>query len=289
MENRIIQVGNYNANAELFIYNKTVIKIYNGDDNHNTFNINVIKNIFSKLSVLSSISELVLPKNLIVYNDNIVGFSMPYINGITLEKTVNKNLYSDQEIKKIFLRLLNIINRCHNLPFHFYIGDMHEKNIMIDKNNKIYIIDPDSFIINDNKLSIDGKYLIGKYTNHFYNNSEIEKIQSSADHFSLLCMILNYAFKNIIEDTSEPVTWLKSDLQFKEIYPILNRVNENFILSEEDINKIFDFKNKLEYKPKDNKELLREIRRVRTIAKKVIIYHNNYFFIYIQLISTINT
>ena len=58
---------------------------------------------------------------------------MPYINGITLEEIINENLYSDYDIKKIFINLLNIINKFKDLPFKFFIGDMHEKNIIIDK------------------------------------------------------------------------------------------------------------------------------------------------------------
>ena len=262
---RIIQCDNHNANAELFIHDDLVFKIYHGDNTYNKFNINVINNIFSKLSFFKKINELVLPKDLIIYNNNIVGFSMPYINGITLEEIINENLYSDYDIKKIFINLLNIINKFKDLPFKFFIGDMHEKNIIIDKNGNINIIDPDSFIIDNKKLCINNEYLVGKYINHFYNNSELKKIQISADYYSLLCIVLNYAFKDIIEDKSEPISWIKKDIQFKELYPILNRINENFVLLESDINEIFDFKNNLKYEYKDNKKLLKEIKRIRKL------------------------
>lgn len=265
---RIIQYDNPNANAELFICNDIVIKIYYGNSKHIKFNINVINNIFSKLSFFRNINELVLPKDLIIYNNNIVGFSMPYVNGTTLEEIINKKIYTEYDMKKIFINLLSIINKFNNLPFRFFIGDMHEKNIIIDKNGKINIIDSDTFIIDNNKLCIDGEYLVGKYVNHFYNNSELEKIQISADYYSLLCIILNYVFKDIIEDVSEPVNWLKNNSQFKQIYPILNRVDENFILSEDDINRIFNFKDNLKYKYKDNNKLLKKIKKIRKLSNK---------------------
>ncbi len=269
-KNRIIQYDNFNSNSELFIYNDTVIKIYNGDSETTRYNINVINNILDKYSILKSIKELVLPNELIIYNNKVVGFSMPYVKGITLEKIITDKLYSDDDMKNLFIRLLNIINKLDSLPFNFCIGDMHEKNIIIDSNDKINIIDCDSFIINDNKLCIDGNYIIGKYANNHYKNKELQKINLPLDYFSLLCVILNYSFGNIIEDKISPVDWLKGDSQFNEIRNILDRANKNFVLLESDINDIFSFKENMNYKKKDNSELIKELTRVKSIAKNAI-------------------
>ena len=59
-----------------------------------------------------------------------------------------------------------------------------------------------------------------------------------------------------------------NDEQFKVIHPILNRADTSFILTEEDINSIFEFKNRLNYEPKENKELIKELQRVRNITQK---------------------
>lgn len=265
-KNKIIQQDNFNSNSELFKYSDTIFKIYNGNRKIDLFNKSVINNIFNKYPYLNSINELVLPQKLLIYNKHIVGFSMPYIEGISLEEMINKE--KDYNMKSIFNNLLNIINKCKRLPFEFYIGDMHEKNIIIDNNNNIKIIDPDSFIIDDNKLCIDGKYLIGKYANNYFDNSELKRIKNSSDYYSLLCIILNYSFKGIIEDIADPVTWLKEEPQFKEIRPILDRVDENFVLKENDIDNIFEFKNRLNYKYIENKELAKEIQRFRKVLKK---------------------
>ena len=265
-KNRIVQYDNTNSNSELFINGNTIFKIYNGDSEIDLFNKKVINTIFNKYAYLNSIKELVLPKKLLIYNKHIVGFSMPYIEGNSLEEIINQN--KDYDMKSIFIKILNIINTYKELPFDFFIGDMHEKNIIIDKNNNIKIIDPDSFIIDNNKLCIDNEYLVGKYPNHYFNNNELKRINYYSDYYSLLCIILNYLFKNIIEDTSNPITWIKEEQQFKEIHPLLNRVDEHFILNEEDINNIFEFKNKLNYKYIENKELHNEIQRIRKLIKK---------------------
>jgi ADP-dependent phosphofructokinase/glucokinase len=78
-------------------------------------------------------------------------------------------------------------------------------------------------------------------------------------------MILNYEFKDILEDKLDPVNWIKENSQFKELYPIMDKTNKDFILTKEDINNIFEFKKNLNYKEKDNKLLLKEINRIRNI------------------------
>lgn len=259
----IIQNDNYNANSTLFIHNGSVIKIYDGDDTRNKYNISVINDVFSKLPHLKTIKELVLPEELLIYNGHTVGFSMSYIKGITLKEIIDNNLYNDAAIKNIFVELLRIINSLKTLPFNFSIGDLHEKNVIIDEEGKINIIDADSFIIDNNKLHINGSCIVGKYANQFYENSELERANSAIDHYSLLCIILNYAFKDIIENDFLPVTCLKSDHQFKKLYPIFKRVDDNFILTEEDIDRIFEFKDNLNYKHKKNKELARLIRKIQ--------------------------
>lgn len=265
-KNRIIQYDNFNSNSELFINGDDVYKIYYNNMDCTNYNINVIRNIFKNYHYLNNIPELVLPKEWIVYNNKIVGFSMPYINGTTIEE-INNNPDSNYDIKKIFINLLATINKFENLPFDFSIGDLHEKNVLIDNEGNIKIIDPDSFIINNEKLCVDGVYLMGKYANNHYNNEELKTIKRSVDYYSLLCIILNSVFKDMIEDKLQPVKSLKEDEQFKEIHPILNKVNDNFILLEEDINKIFEFKAELNYIPKNNSELEEEIKRIKKLIK----------------------
>lgn len=267
-KNRIIQYDNFNSNSELFIKNNKVYKIYFNNVDYTNFNINVIKNIFKNYCYLDKISELVLPKKWIIYNDKIVGFNMPYISGITLEEIIKNNLDNKYNIKEIFINLLNIINKFDELPFDFFLGDLHEKNIIIDNNGNTKIIDPDSYIINNEKLLVNGICLMGKYVNHFYNNDELMTIKKTADYYSLLCIILNYVFRDIIDDKLSPVTYLKKDSQFKGLYPLLDRVDDKFILLEEDINNIFNFKSDLNYLPKDNMDLEKEIMRIRRILKK---------------------
>ena len=271
-KNRIIQHNSYNSNSELFQYGDIIFKIYNGENESTSFNKCVINNIFNKYSHLNIIDELILPEKILIYNMHTVGFSMPFIEGTLLEEIISKDL--NYNMKKIFLNLLNVINKFDELPFEFCIGDMHEKNIIIDSNNNVKIIDPDSFIIDNNKLCINKKYLVGKYANYYFNNFELKKVKSFIDYYSLLCIILNYSFKGIIEDVLDPITWLRNNSQFKDIHSILFRVDENFILNEEDIDIILDLKNNINYKFTKKHDAHKDIKRVRKLLKENSKYYS---------------
>lgn len=262
--NRIIQYDNTNRNSEVFIYNNQVLKIYTETDKRYKYNLKVLKELFKKYKYLKNIKELVLPQDIISYNSNIVGFSMPLINGITLDKAINDNLLTEDEIKSIFIKLLHLINKFKELPFNFMIGDLHEKNVIIDKYLNINIIDCDSFIINNKKLVIDNQVLIGKYPNHYFNNKELKDKNIKLDYFCLLSMILNYVFKDII-DISNPIKFIIEHNEFNSLNYLINRLNNpnNFNLTENDIDNIFKLKDKIIIK--DNQELEKELSRLRKI------------------------
>ena len=224
--------------------------------------LSVIKQLFDNYFELISIKELVLPKEYIFYNNTIVGYSMPYINGLSLHEIIENNSLYTSYMRLIFIRLLNMIENIKTLPFDFYIGDMHEKNIIVDKHLNPYIIDCDSFIINNNKLKINNTTVIGKYPNQYFNNDELKKINISSDYFCLFSIILNYSFKDIINYNNKPVEFIKNHSEFKR----LNNIND-FYITEDDINNIFKLKYNLKYKFNNNDEKIikKELKRIKKI------------------------
>lgn len=235
--NRIRQDGNSNSYSELFICDDDVYKIYTKDFNLVEQNINILDNIFTKYNDLSNIKELVLPNKYLLYNNHVVGFTMPYIKGKTFFDITNDKKYDREYIKNIFIKLIKLLDKFKKLPFEFAIGDLHERNIIIDKDNKINIIDCDSFILDNNTVkSDDGKY---------YRKYNINSIKYG-DYYAIFCMMCVYLFKReyysyeliskIIEENSEYLN--------KDIYNILNKIiGNNFVMKEEDINMLFSYDN----------------------------------------------
>ena len=262
--NMIIQTDNINRNSELFIHDNEVLKIYVDNKKMYKYNLQVLKEIIKKEKYLRSIKELVLPNSLIIYNNNIVGYSMPYIEGYTLLEIIDKKLLNDNEIKIIFNKILDLINRLKELPFNMFIGDLHEKNVIINDELNINIIDCDSYVINNKKLIKDREVIIGKYSNIYYNNKELKRINIASDYICLLSMLLNYVFKGNI-DMMNPIEYIKCHSEFNNLSYLVKRLDKfnNFYLTCDDIDYIFNLKNKIIVD--DNYELKNEIKRIRRI------------------------
>ena len=97
----IQQVDNLNSYSLLFIVDNEVIKIYTDQYDKVKFNIINLKQLIKKKKYLSKIKELVLPNQLINKENQVIGFTMPYIKGLTLEQIINNNLYTKEQIKEI--------------------------------------------------------------------------------------------------------------------------------------------------------------------------------------------
>ena len=90
----IHQIDNLNSYSSLFIVDNEVIKIYTDQYDKVKFNIINLKQLIKKKKYLSKIKELVLPNQLINKENQVIGFTMPYIKGLTLEQIINNNLYT---------------------------------------------------------------------------------------------------------------------------------------------------------------------------------------------------
>jgi hypothetical protein len=189
---------------------------------------------------------------------------MPYANGLLLGDILKDNLLNDEEIKLIFKKILSLIDRLKVLPFDIFIGDIHEKNIIVDNELNIKVIDCDSFIINNKKLIVNNMILMGRFPNNYYSNQELKNIGIAADYLSLFSLILNYVFKNIINQI-EPVNFVKNNSEFNELNYILDRLKKpnNFYLTDKDIDNIFKLKNTIVIN--DSEDLQKQLTRIRKI------------------------
>lgn len=140
--NEIPQTDNKNANARLWIQpDSTVLKQYVVFDDITEKNIQIITRI-SKMRRLKTIEQLALPLQIVYDGEGIVGYTMPYCRGITLEEAIVSGKYSPQCILAAFESLAKVINK---LPRNIRIGDLHGKNVIVENNGDIHIIDIDGF------------------------------------------------------------------------------------------------------------------------------------------------
>ena len=266
---KIQQENNFNSYSSLFIVDNEVIKIYTDRYDKVKFNIITLKSLFEKEKYLRKIKELVLPNKLIKHKNNIVGFSMPYIKGLTLEEIINNNSYSEKEIEEIFIKILNVIIELSKLPFDFCLADLHEKNVIVDSNKNIHLIDCDGFVIDDNQMVIDGSILMGKYLEQKNKYEDLNGVSVSGDYFCLLCMVINYIFKNKIH-TIDDLKDFSEYLDNKYLNKIITRASDikNFKLTQSDIEMLFSqinyYNEKYETYQNDIEKLLEvELIRIR--------------------------
>lgn len=268
---KIQQENNFNSYSSLFIVDNEVIKIYTDRYDKVKFNIITLKSLFEKEKYLRKIKELVLPNKLIKHKNNIVGFSMPYIKGLTLEEIINNNSYSEKEIEEIFIKILNVIIELSKLPFDFCLADLHEKNVIVDSNKNIHLIDCDGFVIDDNQMVIDGSILMGKYLEQKNKDEDLNGVNVSGDYFCLLCMVINYIFKNKIH-TIDDLKDFSEYLDDKYLNKIITRASDikNFKLTQSDIEMLFsqiNYYNEKYETYQNNIEKLLEVELIR-IRKK---------------------
>mgnify|MGYP004605539881 FL=1 len=260
------QVGNTNSYSDLFVYGDNVYKIYNDRFDVAFQNIEILKRIFKYYNELSTVKELVLPNNILIYNKHYVGFSMPYIKGITLEKIITEGKFPTSEIKRIFIYLLDLINKFQNFPFPFAVGDLHEKNIILDEKGQIRIIDCDSFIIDNVNIFSNEKVIYGKY---LANNNYTSKENSSVDYVFLLSMILNYVLSFNCNEIN-PIEFMLDNIKLNDItLDLLKRTTKcDFILTKKDIDALFNTSFQRIYHH-ENEIYVDEFKRKRKLANKL--------------------
>lgn len=265
----IHQVDNLNSYSSLFIVNNEVIKIYTDQYDKVKFNIINLKQLIKKKKYLSKIKELVLPNQLINKENQVIGFTMPYIKGLTLEEIIDNKLYTKEQIKEIFLKILKVIDELETLPFNFCLADLHEKNVIVDSTTSINLIDCDGFVVDNNQMLIDNKIIMGKYLNRNYTTEELKNINTSGDYVCLLCMIINYLFKNRfsnIEEINEFNKYIHDEYLDNLIHRTLNI--KKFKLTKIDIETLFNNINYYQenlkiYNDNAREKLKKELLRVR--------------------------
>lgn len=154
-----------------------------------------------------NMDELVIPNNLVVVNNEIIGFTVPLISDAKNLKTILDDFKIENSLKIYYLhkigKILKKINSLHQKNIiNLTIGDLHEDNILVTKDHDIKVVDLDSAYLGTNYPS----------SAFYLRNSEIEKFKKyKVNSFGvvypnkntgLLCynsMILNTISRNRID------------------------------------------------------------------------------------------
>ncbi len=196
--NEIPQIDNENANARLWIQRDgTVLKQYVIFNSITKKNIQILTQM-ARMKRLKKIEQLVLPLQFVYTGKDIVGYTMPYCGGVTLEEAIVSEDYSPQSILAAFESLAKVINK---LPRRVRIGDLHGKNVLVEKNGDIHIIDIDGFSICPHYIMtapISGlhDYVMIQGLRKYWDHKNELKISKDSDVFCFFLLFLRWIMQS---------------------------------------------------------------------------------------------
>ncbi len=150
--------------------------------------------------ILEQVKELVLPETLAVVGGEIIGDTMPLIENATNLKVIldNKQITLKEKIEylKQIGSILIEIDEMKDFPYEFRLGDLHEANFIVDKENRLRVVDIDSSYISNNE-PFHSKYLflnplLPDFPHKYKVNDNDDVIPSrNSDIYCYIMIILN--------------------------------------------------------------------------------------------------
>lgn len=159
-------------------------------------------------------SCFIVPDSLVTIKNDIVGFTIPRVNGVTLKSLLSDNSVSlDAKISylksvgHILEEMVNIRN--YTDLSNFYLNDMHESNFMVNfDSNELCVIDLDGSRVNDS-FSFPSRYLTSSALLNSVNKYDIQSDLSKgayvmanrdSDLYCYIIMILNFLYGSNINN-----------------------------------------------------------------------------------------
>ena len=247
-DNELIDEDNTNSNSRLWVQSDcTIYKEYNTDDiltEKNIVNIEDFSHGWKKI-ILSKIKELTLPQEIVVDKESrIIGYTMKYYSDacVLSDYLANDSIRNSMKLD-VFVQLAEVIKR---MPYGVFIGDLHEKNVLVDGKGKIHLIDIDGFSQIHNQMTCPMEYYLSGTTMKKYMHGDTLKISKNTDIFCYCCMLVEW------------ISGIRMIQQFtqKEIYDYLKWI---FDVSRN--KKLVDMIRRL-YEPKKNYISLTAIKRI---------------------------
>ena len=195
------QTRTFSTESILYLYpqnnKKRILKLFYNMDYNKILTINLINYYKNDIDI----KELALDCDLVSIENKPAGIVSDYIDGTILsniiyDKGISLN-YKIDVLKKVGV-VLDKMKKTRDIINEFYIGDLHEDNIIVT-NNDIKIMDMDSSKIMDNKP------FPSKYLTRLAKRKKIDSLiipNEYTDNYCFNMMILNAIFSKDISKLS---------------------------------------------------------------------------------------
>jgi len=141
----------------IYEYNRQIIKVYKPNVNlqskHNKVQMLIQKSLSGQIP-----KEAVCPQDTVVNQSGVfIGFLMDKVEGEEMKKLANRKFLSanhitTKDILSMLVRTQEVLRKLH--ANHIVIGDFNDQNILFDKQFQIYLIDCDSWTVEDEKCVV---------------------------------------------------------------------------------------------------------------------------------------
>lgn len=141
----------------IYEYNGQIIKVYKPVVNLRAKQHKVQMLIRKVLSHLLP-QEVIGPKDIVTDKSGaFIGFIMDKAEGEELKRLANRkflmaNNITTKDILSMLVKLQEVIRQLHNN--HIFIGDLNDQNVLFDRQFHIYLIDCDSWAVEDEKCEV---------------------------------------------------------------------------------------------------------------------------------------
>lgn len=218
-----LESGLFNTEAELFIMKikdkwninyKMLKNLYCNEGASFSNKLFTINELIDNKDIIN-IEELILPEQLLIVDDEVRGFTMPYIDNINFESLLNDTSISNLQKIDYFKQISSILKKMDNLRKNsiitdFYLNDLHASNFILNKQTgKINVVDLDSCKINGNK-PFAAKYLtpvspIADMNSKYKVNEELDFSgyiipDKNTDLYCYIVTLMNFLFKDKISN-----------------------------------------------------------------------------------------
>ena len=183
----ISQDNNANANSQLYILeNGLVFKLFIPESDY----LQNVRNLFclKEYGELKSVKEVVLPVELIRMEEDIIGYFMPYVKGRTLTTFLHDSTILPEKKLNVFVKLASAINK---LPEGVYVGDLHAKNVLVDADYEVYLIDIDGFST-ENGETFSVPQPLPNVRKKYYNKLGEPIVSRNSDIYCLYSMFIDW-------------------------------------------------------------------------------------------------
>lgn len=199
-----------NTEGNLYLINQNgnigvLKKLYHIDDDIYANKLYTISKLNNSKDYLPP--SFCLPDSFVSVDDEIIGFTMPYIEGDNLTSILKNDKIKPKDKIKYLKQIGEMLESLDGIRKYtevndIYLNDLHDSNFVIDKKDNVHVIDLDSAKIGNNmtmpsRFLMPGSIIVNAPLKYKIDNrSDLHIPSKNTDLYCYNMIIMNYLYGN---------------------------------------------------------------------------------------------